>query len=330
MIIKKKDVIHPDFESILEKKYGKNALFRLGSNLKNESIDIISTGSIRIDKLLGIGGLPMGKVVELFGEEGTGKTTIALQILAEATKQKKKVLFVDTEHSLNFNYCKKLGIVNQYFYYKQPDNAEEAFSFIKDVAELNAFKIIVLDSVGGLISKQEMENVMDKSVAVIARLMSKFLPSIVSTLNKNNILMLFINQERANVKGSMFFGVQSKTTMGGYSLKYFSSVRIALKRTGYIKKHDDNIGNIVRVKIMKNKFAIPLKQDKINCFFGTGTDKFDEIANIAVEQNIINQSGSWFKFNNEHVGRNIFNIIDKLKDDEVFRQKILKKINIKL
>lgn len=297
-MIKKKTnnkVIDNHVLKIIYEKFGENSVFQLDHDGDIKNVSVVSTGSINLDKITGIGGLPFGRVVELYGEESSGKTTLALQVLAEATKLKKNVLFVDTEHALNFEYCKNLEIDPKFFFYKQPDSAEEALEFIKEVSQMKLFDVIVLDSIGALISKQEIDqNVGDKGVAVIARLMSKFLPSIVPILNKNNILLLFINQQRSKLGGNMFFYGAAKDTMGGNSLKYFASMRIEIKKRGFIKenKNNDIIGHIIYVKIIKNKFSIPLKEAKLNFYFGVGTTKSDEIIELSLSKNIIQQSGS--------------------------------------
>lgn len=315
---------------ILHEKFGKYSVFRLKNRETRKDIETVSTGSIKLDSITGINGLPLGRVVELYGEESAGKTTLALQVLAQATLQKKKVLFVDTEHALNFKYCENLNIDSNFFFYKQPDTAEEALEFIKIVSEMNLFDVIVLDSVGALISKNEIEQkVGEKNVAVIARLMSKFLPSIVSLLNKNNILLLFINQQRSKLGGNVFFYGENKDTMGGNSLKYFASMRIEIKKRGFIRNKENKvIGHIIYVKIIKNKFSIPLTEAKLNFYFGTGTDKSDEIIEISINRNIIEQSGSWFKMNGKSIARSKEKLISMFKNEPKFQKEILKLNNM--
>ena len=259
----------------------------------------------------------------MFGGNSCGKTTLALHLAKEATDKKKTVLFVDTEQSLNIDYCEKIIKDRKYFYFKQPDSTEETLNLIKEVVREKMFDVIILDSVGGLVSKQDIkQDIGEKTIAVNARLLSKFYPAIVPDLNKNQILLLLINQERSKMN-SFFFGASPKTTMGGTATRYFASIRYELKIRRLIKDQKQNvIGQTIIARVIKNKFAIPFKSANLNLYFGKGIWKSEEILRMAMEKNIIQQSGAWIKFEDKAIARNFLQLIEKFEQDNEFKKKI--------
>ena len=314
----------------IRKDFGDGSIMKLGENTHMQ-IEVIPTGSMNLDIALGLGGLPRGRIVEVYGAESSGKTTIALHTIAEAQKMGGTVAFIDAEHALDPVYAKNLGVNIDELLISQPDNGEQALEIADMLVRSNAIDVIVIDSVAALVPKAEIEGEMgDQQMGLQARLMSKALRKLTGNLSKSRTMMLFINQIRDKI-GGFGFGPQTTTT-GGRALKFYASVRMEVKRIGSIKQGDDVVGNDTIVKITKNKIAPPFKEAAFEIMYGKGISKAGEILDLAIAQDIISKSGSWFSFEDARIGQGRENVKQKLSEDKELLEKVearLKKLEIK-
>jgi recombination protein RecA len=308
----------------IDKAFGKGTLMRLGD--KNiEPIQAISTGSIGLDLALGIGGVPKGRIIEIYGPESSGKTTLALQITAECQKEGGVCAFIDAEHALDVVYAKNLGVDVENLLVSQPDYGEQALDIVETIARSGAVDLIVVDSVAALTPKVELEGEMnDQQVGIQARLMSKALRKLTAVLNKMNCTVIFINQIRMKI-GMMGYG-SPETTTGGNALKFYASVRIDVRRVASLKQGDNQIGNRVKAKVIKNKVAPPFRQAEFDIMFGEGISKEGELVDYGVKLDIVDKSGAWFSYEDTKLGQGRENVKAKFKEDPALAQEIENKI----
>ena len=284
----------------IEKMYGKGSIMRLGDQ-NNLQVDVIPTGSLSLDVALGVGGLPRGRIVEIYGPESSGKTTLALHVAAEAQKKGGEVAFVDAEHALDPTYARALGVNIDEMLISQPDTGEQALEITEALVRSGAIDVIVVDSVAALVPKAELEGEMgDSHMGLQARLMSQALRKLTATVSRSNTLIIFINQIRMKI--GVMFG-NPETTTGGNALKFYASIRMDIRRVGAIKDKDDVIGSQTRVKIVKNKVAPPFKTVDFDIMYGEGISRFGELLDIAVTLELVNKSGSWFSVGDERIGQ---------------------------
>jgi len=308
----------------IDKAFGKGALMRLGDK-EVVPIESISTGSIGLDLALGIGGIPEGRVVEVYGPESSGKTTLALQITAECQKKGGVCAFIDAEHALDVIYARNLGVDIDNLLVSLPDYGEQALDIVETIARSGAVDLIVVDSVAALTPKSELEGEMtDQNVGVQARLMSKALRKLTGVLSKMNCTIIFINQIRMKI-GTMGYG-SPETTTGGNALKFYASVRIDVRRIASLKQGDSQIGNRVKAKVIKNKVAPPFRQAEFDIMFGEGISKEGELVDYGVKLDIVDKSGAWFSYGATKLGQGRENVKQKFKDDPVLAQEIEEKI----
>jgi recombination protein RecA len=311
----------------IEKVHGKGSIMRLGDNPVVE-IDVISTGSMAIDHCLGVGGVPRGRIVEIYGPESSGKTTLALHVIAEAQRKGGYAAFVDAEHAFDAKYAKALGINTEELLISQPDNGEQALEIAEALIRSGALDIVVIDSVAALVPRAELEGDMgDSHMGLQARLMSQALRKLTGVVNKTRTSVIFINQVRDKI--GVMFG-SPETTTGGRALKFYSSVRIDIRRIGAIKKGDEVIGNRTKVKIVKNKVAPPFKEVEFNIMYGKGISRIAEILDMAVEFEIIEKRGSWFRYEGEPIGQGSDSAMQFLEEDAELCKKIESGIRAKL
>ena len=307
----------------IEKQFGKGAIMKLGEK-GNYNIDVVSSGSLMLDKALGVGGYPKGRIIEIFGPESSGKTTFALHAIAEVQKQGGRAAFIDAEHALDPVYAKNLGVNIDELLLSQPDTGEQALEICDALVKSGAINIVVIDSVAALVPQAEIEGEMgDNHVGLQARLMSQALRKLSGTINKTNTIAIFINQLREKV--GVLFG-NPETTTGGRALKFYSSIRMDVRRAEAIKQGENVIGSYTKVKIVKNKVAPPFKQANIEIMYGTGISKEGEIVDIAVQDGIIEKSGSWYSYNGEKIGQGRDTVKALLKEN----QKLSKEIELKI
>ena len=290
----------------IEKQFGKGSVMRLGDSSVARDVPVVSTGSLGLDIALGIGGLPRGRVVEIYGPESSGKTTLTLQVIAEAQKAGGTAAFVDAEHALDPAYAEKLGVNLDDLLVSQPDTGEQALEITDMLVRSGAVDVIVVDSVAALTPKAEIEGEMgDSHVGLQARLMSQALRKLTGTIKRTNAMVIFINQIRMKI--GVMFG-SPETTTGGNALKFYSSVRLDIRRIGSLKKGDEVIGNQTRVKVVKNKVAPPFKQAEFEILYGTGISREGEIIDLGAQHNIIEKSGSWYSYNGDRIGQGKDNV----------------------
>lgn len=322
---KKKDKALESTLSQIEKQFGKGSLMKLGADNLDLSIGTISTGSIGLDAALGIGGLPKGRVTEIYGPEASGKTTLTLQVVAECQKTGGTAAFIDAEHALDPIYAKKIGVNTDELLVSQPDTGEQALEITDMLVSSGAVDMIVIDSVAALTPKAEIEGEMgDHHVGLQARLMSQALRKLTAHIKKSNTMVIFINQIRMKI--GVMFG-SPETTTGGNALKFYSSVRLDIRRIGAIKKGDEIVGNQTRVKVVKNKVSPPFRLAEFEILYGHGISTEGELIDIGVENNLIEKSGSWYSYNGERIGQGKENVriflMDNPKIASTLKQKIL-------
>src|SRR6186713_1608909 len=312
----------------IEKQFGKGSIMRLGQRNAIAPIEFISTGSISIDYALGVGGLPRGRVIEIFGPESSGKTTLALQVIAEAQKTGGMAAFVDAEHALDAKYAQKLGVDLENLLVSQPDNGEQALEIVEVLVRSNSVDVVVVDSVAALVPKAEIEGEMgDAQMGLQARLMSQALRKLTGVVSKSKTSLIFINQLREKI--GVMFG-NPETTTGGRALKFYASVRIDIRRIGAIKDGEDVVGGRTRVKVVKNKVAPPFREAEFDVMYGEGVSREGDLIDIAVEHKIIEKSGSWFAYGGERLGQGRENAKQFLKENPVIRQTIEERLRREL
>lgn len=307
----------------LEKSFGKGAVMKLSDKAKVE-VSVISTGSLTLDIALGIGGFPRGRVIEIYGPESSGKTTLSLHAIAEAQKAGGLAAFIDAEHAFDSTYAEKLGIDTENLLISQPDNGEQALEIAENLIRSGAIDLIVIDSVAALVPRAELEGEMgDSKMGLQARLMSQAMRKLTSTISKTNCVCIFINQLREKI--GVMFG-SPETTTGGNALKFYASVRLDIRRIGQIKDGTDAVGNRVKVKVAKNKVAPPFKLAEFDIIYGEGISKTGEIIDLAVELNIIKKAGSWFSYGDDKLGQGRDSVKNLLNDNPELQEEIENKI----
>ncbi len=308
----------------IEKQFGKGSIMRLGDGEVIADIQVVSTGSLGLDIALGVGGLPRGRVVEIYGPESSGKTTLTLQVIAEMQKLAGVCAFIDAEHALDTQYAQKLGVNLQELLISQPDTGEQALEIVDALVRSGSVDLIVIDSVAALTPKAELEGEMGDSLPGLqARLMSQALRKLTATINKTNTMVIFINQIRMKI--GVMFG-NPETTTGGNALKFYSSVRLDIRRIGAIKKGDVIIGSETKVKIVKNKVAPPFKTAEFDILYGEGISREGEIIDMGVEARILDKSGSWYAYNGEKIGQGKDNAREFLRENHELAIEIENKV----
>ncbi len=303
----------------IEKQFGKGSIMRLGDS-KTMDIEAISTGSLSLDVALGIGGLPCGRIVEIYGPESSGKTTLTLQVIAEAQKKGKVCAFIDAEHALDPIYAAKLGVNVDDLLISQPDTGEQALEICDMLVRSNAVDVIIVDSVAALTPKAEIEGEMgDSHVGLQARLMSQALRKLTANIKNANCLCIFINQIRMKI--GVMFG-SPETTTGGNALKFYASVRLDIRRIGAIKEGDEVVGNETRVKVVKNKVAPPFKQAEFQIFYGVGISKEGELVDLGVKHKLIDKAGAWYSYNGEKIGQGKANVMKLFSENKVMAAEV--------
>lgn len=299
--------------SAIEKQFGKGSIMRLDKNERSAGIEAISTGSVSLDMALGIGGLPRGRIVEVYGPESSGKTTLALQVVANAQKTGGIAAYVDAEHALDVDYARKLGVKTEDLLISQPDGGEQALEIVETLVRSGAMDVIVVDSVAALVPRSELEGEMgDATMGAQARLMSQALRKLTATVSRSKTMLIFINQIRMKI--GVMFG-NPETTTGGNALKFYASVRMDIRRIAPIKRGEEIVGSRTRVKVVKNKVAAPFRQAEFDILYGEGISRAGDVLDLASEHNIIEKSGTWFSFGAERIGQGRDNAVSFLKDN---------------
>jgi recombination protein RecA len=312
----------------IEKQFGKGTIMRLGAGEVIEDIQVVSTGSLGLDVALGVGGLPRGRVVEIYGPESSGKTTLTLQVVAEMQKLGGTCAFVDAEHALDIQYAQALGVNLQDMLISQPDTGEQALEIVDSLVRSAAVDLIIVDSVAALTPKAELEGEMGDSLPGLqARLMSQALRKLTATIKKANCTVIFINQIRMKI--GVMFG-SPETTTGGNALKFYSSVRLDIRRVGSIKKGDEVIGSETKVKVVKNKVASPFKTAEFDIMYGQGISREGEIIDLAVANNLIEKSGAWYAYQGEKIGQGRDNAREFLRENRALAHEIENKVRAAL
>ena len=310
----------------IEKQYGKGSVMKLGDSSAHMQVEAIPTGSLGLDIALGVGGVPKGRIVEIYGPESSGKTTVALHMVAEVQKRGGIAGFIDAEHALDPVYAKNIGVDIDNLYISQPDNGEQALEITETMVRSGAVDIVIVDSVAALVPKAEIEGDMgDSHVGLHARLMSQALRKLTAAISRSNCVVIFINQLREKV--GVMFG-NPETTTGGRALKFYASVRMDVRRTETLKQGGEMVGNHAKVKVVKNKVAPPFKQAEFDIMFGTGISREGEILDLAAECNVVNKSGAWYSYNGERIGQGRENVKIYLKDHPEICDEIEKQVRI--
>jgi recombination protein RecA len=308
----------------IEKQFGKGTIMRLGEGEKIEDIQVVSTGSLGLDIALGVGGLPRGRVIEIYGPESSGKTTLTLQVIAEMQQLAGTCAFVDAEHALDIQYAQKLGVNVSDLLISQPDTGEQALEIVDSLVRSGAVDLIVIDSVAALVPKAEIEGEMGDSLPGLqARLMSQALRKLTATIKKTNSTVIFINQIRMKI--GVMFG-SPETTTGGNALKFYASVRLDIRRTGTIKKGEEAIGNETKVKVVKNKVAPPFKTAEFDILFGEGISREGEIIDMGVGAQVLEKSGAWYAYKGEKIGQGRDNAREFLRENRDLAREIENKV----
>jgi len=311
----------------IEKQFGKGAIMRMGDRV-NEAIETVSTGSLGLDIALGVGGLPRGRVVEIYGPESSGKTTMTLQVIASCQRAGGTAAFIDAEHALDPTYAEKLGVKVDDLLVSQPDTGEQALEIADMLVRSGAVDMVVIDSVAALTPKAEIEGEMgDSHVGLHARLMSQALRKLTANIKKSGTLVIFINQIRMKI--GVMFG-SPETTTGGNALKFYASVRLDIRRIGAVKKGEEIIGSETRVKVVKNKVAPPFRQCEFEILYGEGTSREGEIIELGVAQNLIDKSGAWYSYNGDRIGQGKENVRQFLRDNPAIANEIDKQLRERL
>ncbi len=312
----------------IEKQFGKGAVMRMGDSQINRDIEVVSTGSLTLDIALGIGGLPKGRIIEIYGPESSGKTTLTLQAIAECQKAGGTAAFIDAEHALDPTYAEKLGVNVDDLLVSQPDTGDQALEITDMLVRSSSVDIIVVDSVAALTPKAEIEGDMgDTHVGLHARLMSQALRKLTANIKRSNTLVIFINQIRMKI--GVMFG-SPETTTGGNALKFYSSVRLDIRRIGAIKKGDEIIGNDTRVKVVKNKMAPPFKQAEFEILYGEGTSYEGELIDLGVKHDLIEKAGAWYSYNGDRIGQGKDNVRNHMKENPAMSEELGSKLREKL
>ncbi|THJ35240.1 recombinase RecA [Lampropedia aestuarii] len=312
----------------IEKQFGKGTIMRLGEEELTQDIQVVSTGSLGLDVALGVGGLPKGRVIEIYGPESSGKTTLTLQVIAEMQKLGGTCAFVDAEHALDVQYAGKLGVDVKELLISQPDTGEQALEVVDSLVRSGAVDLVVVDSVAALTPKAEIEGDMGDSLPGLqARLMSQALRKLTATIKKTNCMVIFINQIRMKI--GVMFG-SPETTTGGNALKFYASVRLDIRRTGSIKKGDEVLGNETKVKVVKNKVAPPFKTAQFDIMFGSGISREGEIIDMGVAGRIVEKAGAWYSYGGEKIGQGRDNAKEFLKENPELAREIENKVRANL
>ncbi|MFM8453875.1 MAG: recombinase RecA [Gammaproteobacteria bacterium] len=311
-----------------ERQFGKGIIMRMGDGRPVEPVSVISTGSIGLDMALGIGGLPKGRVTEIYGHESSGKTTLALQVSAECQKQGGTVAFIDAEHALDVSYAERLGVKVEDLLISQPDTGEQALEITDILVRSGAVDLVVIDSVAALTPKAEIEGEMgDQHMGLQARLMSQALRKLTANIKRSNTLVIFINQIRMKI--GVMFG-NPETTTGGNALKFYASVRLEVRRSGVIKKGEEILGNETKVKVVKNKVAPPFKQAEFEILYGQGISRLGEVIDFGVQFNFIDKAGAWYSYNGIKIGQGKENVKQYFEENPKIAQEIEAKIRTHL
>ena len=298
--------------SQIEKQFGKGSIMKLGEEAIERDIPVISTGSLSLDLALGIGGLPRGRIAEIYGPEASGKTTMALQVVAQAQQGGGTSAYIDAEHALDLGYARKLGVKAEELLVSQPDNGEQALEITETLVRSGAVDVIVIDSVAALVPRAEIEGEMgEPQMGLQARLMSQALRKLVGTISRSHTLVIFINQVRMKI--GVMFG-NPETTTGGNALKFYASVRLDIRRTGAVKQGEEVVGSRTKVKVVKNKVAPPFKEAEFDILYGSGVSKEGELIDIGAEQGVVEKAGAWYSFAGERIGQGRENAKEFLRE----------------
>jgi len=326
MTAEKKDQLLNEALKAIEKEYGKGSIMRLGDRA-DISIDAIPSGSLALDLALGIGGYPKGRIIEIYGPESSGKTTLALHAIAECQKQGGRCAFIDAENAIDPVYAKNLGVDIDELILSQPDSGEQALEITEVLIKSGAIDLVVIDSVAALVPQAELDGEMsDSSIGLQARLMSKAMRKLAGVMNRSNTTAIFINQLREKV--GIMFG-NPETTPGGRALKFYASVRLDVRKGEALKNGSDQIGNTTKIKVVKNKVAPPFKTAVVSIIYGEGISHIDEVINLAVENDIIDKSGAWFSYNGEKIGQGFNAVREYMRSHPEFDEEVTQKIKEK-
>ena len=310
--------------SQIQKNYGQGSIMKLGDSMSNMNIEVIPTGSLSLDIALGVGGIPRGRIIEIYGPESSGKTTVALHMVAQAQKLGGIAGFVDAEHALDPKYAKNLGVNIDDLYISQPDNGEQALEIAETMVRSGAMDIVIIDSVAALVPKAEIDGEMgDSHVGLQARLMSQALRKLTGAINKSKCVVVFINQLREKV--GVMFG-NPETTTGGRALKFYASVRLDVRRVETLKQNNEFVGNHTRIKVVKNKVAPPFKEAEFDIMYGEGISREGDILDLAAKEDIVIKSGAWYNYNNERLGQGRENVKAFLKANPALLEEIEGKV----